>query len=249
MKSFIRIILSLSLVTSSALAKESVTDGITLPQPSKCDAHYAKRVKQIVAHNKNTTTGGNLIIGDSITESFPVNLAPKKWNLLSRGISGDCVGGWKYRGLLDRLDISCHQLKPNRVFILIGINDTINYSQEFKWDKPYLSASQDELLKGYAKIIQEIQSKNPTTEIYLCSVLPLGTNRGLDKYNGTIAALNTRVKALTDSTKTNYLDLYSTFLEKGETTMQPDLTTDGIHLTKAGYELWISELSKVIEAK
>lgn len=230
-----------------AQTAQTVQNRITLPQPSKCDGHYAKRMEQIKAQNANTKTVENLIIGDSITEVFPIKLTPKKWNLHTRGISGDCVGGWKYRGLLDRLDASCHQLKPKRVFILIGINDTINYSKDYKWDKSYVSASQDELIKGYTKIIKEIQTHNPKTEIYICSVLPLGQKRGFDKYNATVNELNAKVKAVTEKTKTNYLDLHSVFLEKGKTHMQPALSSDGIHLTKAGYQVWIEQLRKVIE--
>lgn len=228
---FVTLLFVLSL---STVAKE-----FELPMPTKCEHVYTKRVKHFERENKKVGKGGVVMLGDSITQGFRMHLAPKKWNLINRGISGDCIGGWKYQGAFDRLDVSVHAVKPSKVFIALGTNDTINW-----FPGELQSASKAEMLKGYKKMIREIQAKNEGVEVYIQSVFPI---RGkYAKHNKDVLEFNEMLKGLAKELKLTYVDLHAKLIDdKGE--LKKELTGDGVHLKTPAYKIWIAELKKYLD--
>lgn len=215
-------------------------------QPTKCDEHYLKRIAYFKKSNSTVKPGGLVLLGDSISEVFPINGAPKEWNLISRGISGDGIGGGKHRGLSNRLRVSCHDLKPSAVFIKIGINDIVDWGMGIK------QTDEAERLKNYRRVIQDIKKFNPKANVFISSVLPArtinnprGKKRDFGQYNATIVPFNAQLKIIAKEEKITFVDLHQSFVEKGGDKIRADLTSDGVHLSRAGYALWIKELKKL----
>jgi lysophospholipase L1-like esterase len=55
--------------------------------------------------------------------------------------------------------------------------------------------------------------------------------------NERIRNLNQQIAVIAQQEKAGYLNLYTLFAD-GQGEMRQDLTTDGIHLTHRGYEVW-----------
>ena len=217
-------------------------------QPTKCDGIYINRMKHFNKVNADAPKGGIVLLGDSMTQAFPEKAVPSEWKLTARGISGDGIGGGDFMGLINRLHASCHELKPKKVFIKIGINDLLDFQLG-------LEGSPEELrLKTYAEVFKEIREHNPGVKIYISSVLPVrnkgawSTKHDFASFNNKIDAFNKKLKQVAKENKVYFVDLHSKF-ENEDGQMKDELTRDGVHLTGAGYDLMIEELTKVVEHK
>ena len=209
-----------------------------LPMPTKCEGHYAKRIKHFVEENKRVKKGGIVMLGDSITEGFRMHFAPKEWDLVNRGISGDCIGAWKYQGAFDRLDVSVHAVKPRKVFIAIGTNDIVNWFPELQ------NASQKQMAKGYVKLIKEIQSKNSGVKVYIQSVFP--TAKKYVQYNGDVVKFNEKLKRIAKKMNLPYIDTHSALVDESGA-LKLNFTRDGVHLTNQAYRAWVNVLKPYMD--
>ena len=186
---------------------------------------YPKRIK--VFMNDPLERGDIVFLGNSITQ------AGGDWSakfgrddIKNRGISGDVTDG-----VLARLDEITHA-KPKAVFLMIGINDINNWHNE--WGIP----SPEYVGNNIPKIAQEIHRKSPKTKIYVQTVLPTD----LDTVKDAIIRVNNMIKSAEEKGHYKVIDLYTTFVGPNGF-IKPELTTDGVHLTQAGYDLW-TELVK-----
>jgi len=101
----------------------------------------------------------------------------------------------------------------------------------------------DTLVAGYRDILTQIKGKLPNVPVYVISVLPC---RGRHAYlNPLVLEFNTRIKPLASEMNYQYLDLHSLLKdEKGE--LKEEYTADGLHLKPPAYEIWKSEIDKVL---
>ena len=173
-----------------------------------------------------------IFIGDSIVEYFPLHeLLQSPKTLVNRGIRG-----YKTDLLLENLDAHLFGQALDKVFLLIGTNDI---GKEMP---------QTETLANLEAVIQEISHDYPLAQIQLLSVLPVNEQ---EQYKGTVyIRTNEKIQALNRAyqdlasiyTNVHFIDLYDSFLdESGQ--LQEDFTTDGLHLTIAGYAM----LSKALQ--
>ena len=164
-----------------------------------------------------------IFIGDSIVEYYPLQeLLQTNKVLINRGIRG-----YKTDLLLDNLDAHLFGSALDKVFILIGTNDI---GKEIP---------QSETLENLEGVIQKISREYPLAQIQLLSVLPV--NEG-EEYKGTVY-LNQAYRQLANAyMNVQFIDLYDAFLDEGGQ-LRPDYTTDGLHLTIAGY----AALSKALQ--
>ena len=173
-----------------------------------------------------------IFIGDSIVEYYPLQeLLQTNKVLINRGIRG-----YKTDLLLDNLDAHLFGSALDKVFILIGTNDI---GKEIP---------QSETLENLEGMIQKISREYPLAQIQLLSVLPV--NEG-EEYKGTVyLRTNEKIQDLNRAyqglasiyTNVQFIDLYETLLdETGQ--LDQEFTTDGLHLTIAGYAL----LSKALQ--
>ncbi|AFZ03046.1 SGNH/GDSL hydrolase family protein [Calothrix sp. PCC 6303] len=173
----------------------------------------------------------NILVGDSLSLWFPTELLPVNQTWLNQGISGESSSG-----LLKRLNLF-DKTQPESIFVMIGINDLIR------------GANDGKILENYQQILRYLRKTHPNSQINIQSILPHGgegaTWEGKDKLlaiaNSRIQKINQQLEAIALQEKVRYLDLYPLFATK-EGNLRPDLTTDGLHLSRQGYLVWSSAL-------
>jgi len=190
---------------------------------------WKKKVEEFVHDNWTREPGEVVLLGDSITQGFPVEKLFPDLKVTNRGIGGDIIAG--VRG---RLGVSVYDLRPKQLFLLIGVND-INLAKE---TIPQLAARYDDL-------IGEIQKYAPETELAVQSVLPLRDR--FAKNNEKVLELNGEIKKLAAKHRVAYLDVHALLAdEKGE--LKAEYSADGIHLTPVAYEAWANFLRPKLAA-
>ena len=178
---------------------------------------------------------GIIFIGDSIVEYFPLHeLVQSPKTLVNRGIRG-----YKTDLLLENLDAHLFGQALDKVFLLIGTNDI---GKEMP---------QAETLANLEAVIQEISRDYPLAQIQLLSVLPVNEQ---EQYKGTvyirtnekIQALNRAYQELAQAYhQVSYVDVYSSLLDEvGQ--LAEAYTTDGLHLSVAGYRILAQALQETL---
>ena len=160
-----------------------------------------------------------VFLGDSLTERAEwAELFPDK-RIINRGVGGDTI-----EGVLNRLD-EIIKSKPEKVFIMIGINDLTN------------GIKTSETIKYYEEILRTLNEKSPETKVYVQSVLPISHDINDDKISTEdIQELNKKLQIAVRNHEAEYIDLYNKFSVDGQ--LDKKLTVDGIHLKGEGYSMW-----------
>jgi lysophospholipase L1-like esterase len=190
--------------------------------------HYSERYEFF---KKEPIKQGRIImVGNSITEGGNWKTLLEDSTVINRGISGDVTFGvlQRMKDITDR--------KPSKLFLLIGINDLSRNTPD------------EVILENIFMIIGKIHSGSPTTTLYVQSILPINESfKNLNKkYFGKsdhIATINSQVKKYAGKLKYTYVDLHSGFLD-ADGRMDAKFTSDGLHLTPAGYHHWVEILKK-----
>ncbi|MBN2172916.1 MAG: hypothetical protein JW731_02210 [Bacteroidales bacterium] len=167
------------------------------------------------------TSNDIVFLGDSLTESFDLVKHFGQENLVNRGMSGDMTDHVLYR--MEEILLA----KPTKLFLMIGINDI------------YQGVDADTVLLNIQKIIQQIASNSPQTEIFVQSILPVNETKLLayDRLNTLIYSVNEQIQKHCKRSGFTFIDLYPDFLNQtGQ--LNADLTYDGVHLNENGYILW-----------
>lgn len=184
--------------------------------------NYPQRIKQF---KSNPLENSDIVfLGNSLTE-LGGNWGSRFSNssVKNRGIAGDVT-----EGVLARLG-EIYYFKPEAVFLLIGINDIFaNKTPEF-------------IAANIALIATKIHERTPETNVYVQTILPT-TNAGIV---AKIRETNTLLVA--NATANNYtiIDLHPLFANESDL-LKPEYTTDGTHLSEAGYALWVNEVDALI---
>ena len=146
--------------------------------------------------------------------------------LINLGYPGDDL-----RGLINRISMlmAC---KPSKIFLMAGINGLSN--QSFT-----------EFSSLYTELVDLIQEKLPSSELYLQSILPVNTimnTKVVD--NEKIYQANEIIKQIALKHDMRYIDLHSLFKENGM--MSEKYTYDGLHLKQSAYQLWADYIHQYI---
>ena len=176
-----------------------------------------------------------IFIGDSIIEYYPLQeLLGTSKAIVNRGIRGYQTGL-----LLDNLDSHLYGDAVDQIVLLIGTNDIGK-------DIPM-----NEALNNLESVIQTISRDYPLSQIKLVSILPV--NEGEDFKQTVYIRTNEKIKAWNQA----YQDLASAYMQvefvpvfenllDQEGQLKADYTTDGLHLSVAGYQALSSILKKYI---
>jgi lysophospholipase L1-like esterase len=172
-----------------------------------------------------------LFIGDSLTEWFQFEKFLPHMDILNEGIAGETT-----YGLLERLEETLEK-KAGRIFLMIGINDVFN------------GFPREDIIENLELIIEQIQTCINGTQLIVQSILPVNESMlGSEGYlNNTIAYINRELREHCDARGVAFLDLYPAFLSGSE--MKKEYTTDGGHLSKAGYRLWAEKLQAFLDER
>jgi len=170
-----------------------------------------------------------VMLGNSLTEGGK-DWAEKlgKPNVRNRGISGDVALG---------VDARLYQItphKPAKIFLLIGINDVSH------------DVTVDSLMTDIRTLVDHIRAQTPKTKLVLQSLLPIRESTGrwkrLQGKTDMIPQINACIEALAREKGLTFINLYPHFTEPGTNIMRAELTYDGLHLSKAGYDVWVKLL-------
>ncbi|MFA6185213.1 MAG: GDSL-type esterase/lipase family protein [Candidatus Shapirobacteria bacterium] len=198
-------------------------------RPTTTSSYFIE--KQTLFDNLPQSTNSIYFLGDSLTDGCEWNELLSNPKIKNRGIMGDST-----QGILNRLN-QITQSKPQKIFIMVGINDLLNNIETIK------------ILNNYQKIITTIRADSPKTKIYIESVLPINFEIDKTKYginNQNISDFNKNLKNLADNSNIFYIDLYPSFLDSSNQ-LDKQYTLDGIHLNGQGYLIWKKEVSKYID--
>ncbi len=164
-----------------------------------------------------------VLLGDSITEAFPVERL-LEYNVLNRGISGNNT-----LDVLERLQRDVIEEQPDIVYLLIGTNDM---AQGF---------SEHTILANIEKIASILLEELPDVELVLTSILP--TRNDPPRPNSRIRIVNAGIEGIAETIGLRYFDLHAEMIDK-DGKLKADFTEDGLHLTANAYEHWIDVLVK-----
>lgn len=177
--------------------------------------------------------GRVVFMGDSITEGWNLAEAFPDRPFVNRGISGQTTPQMLVRFRPDVID-----LEPEVVVILAGTNDIAGNTGP---------ATLVEIAGNIASMA-ELALVNGITPI-IASVLPAADypwSPGL-RPDIKIPALNSMLKAYAEVRGVVYLDYFSAMTD-GESGLQEEFTTDGVHLTPAGYAAMTRRLEAALES-
>jgi lysophospholipase L1-like esterase len=155
-------------------------------------------------------------LGNSITYGGNwVSITGNK-NCVNMGIGGNTSNDVKNR-LNDVVN-----LNPSKIFLMIGINDLRG------------GINTDDIETNVAYILSFFSEHLPKTQIFLQSILPTTDENGILD----ILRMNAIYQELVKQNRnTEYINLYDQFIDANNL-LQPELTTDGLHLNEKGYILW-----------
>ena len=166
-----------------------------------------------------------IFIGDSIVEYYPLQeLLGTAKTIVNRGIRG-----YQTRLLLENLDAHLYGDAVDQIVLLIGTNDIGK-------DIPMNDA-----LDNLERVIQSIAREYPLSQIKLLSILPV--NEGEEykqtvyiRTNEKIREWNQAYEALASAyMQVDFVPIYDSLTDsKGQ--LQSAYTTDGLHLSVAGYQ-------------
>ncbi len=190
--------------------------------------YWLKLAARYVEENRSLPAVDNVLIGDSLTERFPVDKMFPGKNVVNRGIGGDRIDG-----LTTRLDLSIYDLNPSVVFLNIGVNDILFPITPYK-----------NLKRRYGLLLNKLKKNCPNTTVIMQTVLPT-TDKFAD-FNDEIIDLNKDIRRLAMEHKYKLIDLHPYFTDdKGQ--LKAELTVDGVHLSEKGYQLWTSLMREYIK--
>jgi lysophospholipase L1-like esterase len=187
--------------------------------------HWFERTALFQEELKSFEKGGVVFLGNSITEGFEFDKYFTKSKIINRGINSDHIDG-----LIERFQYSVVDLRPSKLFVLIGINDI--GAQD----------SDSTILSNYDTLFELITDNLPNTKVFIHSILPT-TSKWKNCPPEKIVRLNHQIYGLVLQYKFTWIDIYSLFVNKNSF-LKSDLTRDGLHLNHNGYQLWANELNK-----
>ena len=178
---------------------------------------------------------GLIFLGDSIVEYFPIHeLLQSPKYMVNRG-----VRGYRTDLLQTHLDAHVFGTELDQIFLLIGTNDI---GKEIP---------QKETLDNVEAVLQAIMRDFPLTKINLISVLPVSQEERYKqkvsiRSNKKIQDLNQAYQELDQAYhQVSYVDVYSSLLDEvGQ--LAEAYTTDGLHLSVAGYRILAQALQEIV---
>ncbi|MEB3215032.1 MAG: SGNH/GDSL hydrolase family protein [Nostocales cyanobacterium 94392] len=167
----------------------------------------------------------SIILGDSLSLWFPINQLPSQKLWLNQGISGDTS-----TGVLRRIS-AFSSTKPEIIYIMAGINDLRK------------GTSDTVILNNHRQMIRTLKRTHPNSYIIIQSILP---TRLPTIPNTRIRTINTRLASIAKQEGVNYINLHKWFADfQGD--LREDLTTDGLHLSLEGYQVWLAAIQQIEE--
>jgi N-acetylglucosamine-6-sulfatase len=167
-----------------------------------------------------------VMLGDSLTAGGAWSAYFPGWEVSNQGVSGDST-----TQILARLDEVVAR-KPEVIFLLAGINDF------WRPDRA------QHILKNQSAIWDRLRSRLPGVRLVVISLLPVDSQQ-FPGWNQAIVALNSQLAQLAAQRGLDFLNLHPQLLDD-RAQLKPAFTHDGLHLTRAAYEVWAEQLRSLL---
>ena len=135
-----------------------------------------------------------------------------------------------YKGVSQPVTTSIAEIKPERVFVNLGINELNGVSAE-------------KVGKKYGQLIEKIKEASPNSKIYVISLTYIVNGKEKEHFtNAGIKVYNQYLERNCKEWGATYLDLASKMTKDGNS-LPAEYSSDGyVHHNKAGYALWVQFL-------
>ncbi len=178
-------------------------------------AGFVSRYMQVTDSHRHFANEADVVMfGDSITEWGPWSEMFPSAQLVNRGLAGDTT-----KGMLRRIETTL-QVKPNRVFVMAGINDL---AQGFRVE---------DIFNRYLEMLDIWQQNN--IEVVVQSTLFVGPR--LASLNSMVFELNTLLKKVSKERGIQYVDVAEVLCP--DQTLPLKYSCDDLHLNAAAYQKW-----------
>lgn len=208
----------------------------------RTDANSQAAHQQLVAKTKE----GRIDIyfqGDSITRrwgatDYPDLLAHWQASFFGWNAANFAWGGDNTHHMLWRMQNGeLEGLSPKVVCLQAGANN-------LPWTGRANQSQIDDVVVGVQAIIAEFRSRYPKIPILLTAMFPRDQNAELA---GAITTINEQLKQIADADATIRWININNHLVDANGNLLADVSSDGIHLEKAGYEVWAKALQPVLQ--
>lgn len=228
--------------TPAAVQPSPVAEPEAIPETARTILSYEQWLdvlkQEAIAVSTKNPERLTVLLGDSLSLWFPPEQLPGDRSWLNQGISGETTAA-----MLKRLSF-LDGTKPQTILVMAGINDLKS------------GVSEADLLTNYRTLIQTLKQKHPETELVVQSILPHSgpgiTAEESDRLkaipNEQIFRLNQKLATIAKEEQAFFLNLNPLFADQ-EGMLRSDLTTDGLHLSPAGYLVWSTALQTFSQTK
>lgn len=179
---------------------------------------------------------GALFIGDSrtvalqmygglVNSNFFVNTGMNIWKVMESQIAN--VNGQNMT-----VDAALQVAKYDKIYIMLGINEVG-------------TGTPDTFLQQYSVVINRIKQLQPQAIIYIQSIMHVTQSKddaNTSVSNININARNEKLKTLADNVSVFWLDENEVFDLAGTGKLNPEYTSDGVHLKAKYIQLWVKYL-------
>lgn len=198
----------------------------------RCEEYQIEKIKQILEWGQSTHAGAVVLLGDSIMNRFESKLLNTDKEIINCGIDGATS-----QTLFLVLN-SIINMKPDQILFMVGTND-LDDAHEFDCL---------DITFALFNMITSIHHQLPSVKIGVVTPLPIDEIRQQKRArnNRTLKMLGDEMKALKeDLDYVDIIDLFALFLDE-QGSMKACYTTDGLHLSEAGYQIFAEKLSEYV---
>ncbi|MDC1106248.1 GDSL-type esterase/lipase family protein [Prolixibacteraceae bacterium] len=190
--------------------------------------YQRKTLFELMPNDKNEI----IFLGNSITNGCEWTEVFDDLKIKNRGISGDVTAG-----VIHRLS-EVYESSPEKVFLLIGINDL------------FLGKTPDYVYKNILTIVRVIKDNSPKTEVFVQSLLPVndfdGRHVKRERINHDVLWVNEQLKTNAAVDQYIYLDIHNKLVDENGN-LKKDYSNDGVHLMGKGYLTWAELLKPYLD--
>jgi lysophospholipase L1-like esterase len=166
-----------------------------------------------------------VMLGDSLTDRG------EWWELLERPVANRGIAADTIADVRARLD-DVTGLAPRVLFVLIGVNDLLE------------GATPEAMAKDHAALLGELRRRLPTARIVVESLLPIRDEivaRDEPLATATVQKANQLLAGGAAAAGAEWIDV-AKHLADASGELDPRYSSDGLHLTGAGYRMWADAL-------
>lgn len=188
--------------------------------------HYKTMITYHQRMDDSVPNNAVIFIGDSITQGLAVSaVTPLAVNY---GIGRDTTAG-----VLERIPLYCSLTRAEATVLAIGVNDL-------------RQRNNDQILANFESILEQLPNSVPTV---ISAILPVDPRVWPEPdHNQRIAQINHELELLCSIYPTLIFTNSSTRLLDAEQNLASSHHVgDGIHLSTAGYKIWIEDLRAALQ--